>query len=85
MTEATQVDRKPHLTVTEVLLMRELYKKGWRQMDLAARFGVSQPHVSKILRGFKWPKVSTASVPTTPVVETASSGLPPSSNGSSQG
>jgi DNA-binding MarR family transcriptional regulator len=46
------------LTPAEVLLLRVLRRNGWTQMQLAVRFGVSQGHVSKICRGFKWSKRS---------------------------
>lgn len=49
------------LTVGEVEQIRELLRKGWPQVLVAAKFGISQPHVSNIGRGFKWPKTSMQS------------------------
>lgn len=42
------------LTPADVLLIRRLRGNGWTQMQLSVRFGVSQGHISKICRGFKW-------------------------------
>jgi DNA-directed RNA polymerase specialized sigma subunit len=38
------------LTDAEVAVIRRLYSKGARQVDLAARFGVGQSHISRIVR-----------------------------------
>jgi hypothetical protein len=37
--------------------MRSLYAAGWRQVDLAARFGIIQATVSKIIRRDTWKHV----------------------------
>jgi len=42
------------LRLEDVAAIRDLYKKGWRQVDLAVKFGVSQSHVSEIVNGRKW-------------------------------
>lgn len=38
----------------EVLEIRRLREKGWRQVDLAAKFGVSQPQISDICNRHAW-------------------------------
>lgn len=47
------------LRLEDVAAIRDLYKKGWRQVDLAVKFGISQSHVSEIVNGRKW-KTSTS-------------------------
>lgn len=42
------------LNEADVLSMRRLAKKGWKQADIAERFGVAFQTVSKILRGERW-------------------------------
>ena len=44
------------LTFDEVAELRQLRAEGWRQVDLAARYGVSQPAVSMICSGKRWPQ-----------------------------
>lgn len=48
------VERTGQLTKVDVERIRECYLGGARQVDLAARFGISQTHVSGIVRGEKW-------------------------------
>lgn len=48
------------LTPKKVLAMRRLYRRNrhkWKQVDLAAKFGISQTVVSRIVRGKLWAKV----------------------------
>jgi hypothetical protein len=43
------------LTLEQVVELRRLYAAGgWRQVDLAARFGIKQPQVSSIVRRESW-------------------------------
>jgi predicted DNA-binding protein (UPF0251 family) len=42
------------LSREDVELIRRLRSQGWRQVDIAARFGVSQPLISNIINGHKW-------------------------------
>lgn len=49
-------ERNPNSQLTEddVLDMRDLYASGWTQQELADEFGVSQPHVSKVVSQKSW-------------------------------
>ena len=47
------------LTAEEVVAIRRCVGIGWRQVDVAARFGISQSHVSEIVNYHKWKTVST--------------------------
>jgi uncharacterized protein YjcR len=51
--------RNYRLTWEDAQAIRELYRNGWRQYDLAVKFQISQSHVSEILRGHKW-KIDTS-------------------------
>jgi hypothetical protein len=45
------------LTKVEADYIRQLYgngKRGWRQIDLARKFGVTQAHISAVIRGVVW-------------------------------
>lgn len=42
------------LDAEQVGEIRRLYGQGWRQVDLAARLLVTQPQISKIVRGLQW-------------------------------
>jgi len=42
------------LTLTDVIKMRKLAKEGHRREYLSAKFGVSRPHVSRIIHGTRW-------------------------------
>lgn len=42
------------LTEKQVRKIRRLYEKGWRQRDLAERFGVEQTNISAIVRRKSW-------------------------------
>lgn len=44
------------LDAQQVADIRRLYGQGWRQVDLAARLLVTQPQISKIVRGLQWPQ-----------------------------
>ncbi len=47
------------LTKSDVALIRQLYESGeFTQRRLAARFGVTQSHISRILRNVNWGNVS---------------------------
>ena len=49
---------EPHhgsvLTQNDIVLIKELYANGIRQVDLSRRFNVSRSHMSKILSGDRW-------------------------------
>jgi hypothetical protein len=42
------------LTQEQVNQIRDLYRNGAKQAELAAQFGVNQPHISRIVRGEAW-------------------------------
>lgn len=42
------------LTETDVLEVRRLAKQGWQQKDIAKRFQVSKPCISRLLSGKTW-------------------------------
>lgn len=43
------------LTVEDVAEIRRLYHtQGWLQTSLAREFGVTQPQISKVVRGLQW-------------------------------
>lgn len=43
------------LTLDDAREIRRLYAtQGWRQVDLAREFGVSQPQISKIVNNLQW-------------------------------
>jgi DNA-binding transcriptional regulator LsrR (DeoR family) len=44
------------LTAEDVAEIRRLYStQGWLQASLAREYGVSQGHISKVVRGLQWP------------------------------
>ena len=44
------------LTAEDVAEIRRLYHtQGWPQKALAREYGVSQPQISKVVRGLQWP------------------------------
>lgn len=45
------------LTDTDIRSIKRLLSAGWRQSDIAARFGISQTNVSSIKRGLTWSHV----------------------------
>lgn len=45
---------RARLTVADVLTIRELLATGRTQVAIAAEFGVSSPHISRIARGLSW-------------------------------
>lgn len=47
------------LTEEDVRICRMLYMDGWKQIELAALFGVSQPHISSIVTRKTWGHVQT--------------------------
>jgi hypothetical protein len=61
--KAAAATRKPHrsyfgagnpnskLTDEEVAQVRMLHAEGWTQIKIAERFGIKQPHVSRLVRG----------------------------------
>jgi ribosomal protein L11 len=59
-TEMKNVDRKGQknnlakLTTAQVLEIRELYKQGAKQVDLARDYGVIQGHISLIVNRKTW-------------------------------
>ena len=42
------------LTEADVAEIRQLYKAGWLQREIADLFGVTQPHISKVLSRTRW-------------------------------
>ena len=42
------------LTKLQILEMRKLRRQGWLQSDLCEKFCMTQPAVSRILRGLRW-------------------------------
>lgn len=42
------------LTAAQVSEIRKLIAEGWRQIDIAARFGIHQTQISRIKRGETW-------------------------------
>lgn len=42
------------LTEGDIEEIRALKAAGWKQMDIAKKFGISDPHVSDIVRGRRW-------------------------------
>jgi ribosomal protein L11 len=59
-TKMKDVDRKGQknnlakLTAAQVLEIRELYKHGAKQVDLAKEYGVIQGHISLIINRKSW-------------------------------
>jgi hypothetical protein len=49
---------KAKMTAEKVREMRQLYRDGWKQVDLAERFGVFQGTVSQIIRRKTWTHVA---------------------------
>lgn len=47
-------DHRYKLDGVDVAQIRALYAKGVPQKRLARQFGVSQPQISKIVRGLQW-------------------------------
>jgi len=45
------------LTESKVLQIRELYRDGWLQREIAEKFGICQVRVSEICRGKAWKHV----------------------------
>ncbi len=46
---------RPKLTASEVNEIRELWAgQRWSQQEIADRFGVCQPQISKIVNGIQW-------------------------------
>lgn len=51
----TPAAEQRRLTAEDVAEIRRLYATGqWWQKTLAREFGVSQPQISKIVRGLQW-------------------------------
>jgi len=46
------------LTEEDIEEIRALRKAGWKQKDIAIRFGICDPHVSDIIRGKRWRRAS---------------------------
>jgi predicted XRE-type DNA-binding protein len=42
------------LTESNIIAIRKMKANGIRQSDIAKKFGISDPHVSDIVRGKKW-------------------------------
>lgn len=45
------LNSRAKLTPDQVIELRALRQQGWTQIALAEKFGVSQPHVSRLVRG----------------------------------
>lgn len=54
-----RADRMPHSKMTQEMVAsaRERHSKGEKQKDLAAEYGVSVAHMSRIIRGTRWTHV----------------------------
>jgi len=51
------------LTAEDVADIRKLYRQcGWKQKDIAEQFGITQPHVSKIVNFKQWKGTSDGPV-----------------------
>jgi len=54
--------RRSKLDENDVKIIRHWIKSGYRQVDIAAAFGVHKAHIANINRGHKWASNSCASM-----------------------
>lgn len=54
--------RRPRITDAQVLEIRSAAACGTRHRDIAARYGISRPHVSNIIYGYRRPKAVAGAV-----------------------
>ena len=47
-------DNRKKLTPKEVKMIRDMHRAGFSQRDLADQFDVSQPTISRLVRGIYW-------------------------------